>query len=417
MERAARAALIVGAAAAAVLLLFKGTLAEILSGAWFLKAGELEQYRQQYAQQATQVIAQLKQVRFTTFWNDAVTFALLLGCSAGVVWLFLKEKIRPGLALALIIGMTLIDLVIVDNRLIQPKPSAAVAQNFPQDETITFLQERVRESNEPFRIFPLGNLFDQKTYAYHGIQSIGGYNPAKLKIYQALLDSCLYRGPDPALPLNMNVVNMLNVRYLVVPGRLPEGLFPLAHAAAGGRTIVYENPGSLPRAFLVGKTIPAAADREVFNLLNSRSFDPRITAIVQGAAPGDIAPPDSTDGVRIAKYGAHHIALESRSHAPALLVLGEIYYPAGWTATVDGKETEIFRTNSVLRSVRVPAGVHSVEFTFDPPTYRAGLSITNAAWVIALSLVAAGLWMNPRVRGLIKKRTRRSNEEAVRHIT
>ena len=93
--------------------------------------------------------------------------------------------------------MTLVDLYIIDSKLIQPKPAAALTQSFPQDETITFLQEQGRGSEEPFRVFPLGNLFGEKTYAYHGIQSIGGYSPAKLKIYQALLDSCLYHGTRP----------------------------------------------------------------------------------------------------------------------------------------------------------------------------------------------------------------------------
>ncbi len=405
--RTARTVLIAAAALFAVLLLFKSTLAETLSGAWFVKAGELEQYRQQYGQQAGQAIAQLKQVRFTTFWSDALTFSLLLACSAGVILLYLKETIKPALALALLIGITVIDLYIIDSKLIQPKPAAALTQSFPQDETITFLQEQGRDSAEPFRVFPLGNLFGEKTYAYHGIQSIGGYSPAKLKIYQALLDSCLYHGTSPAVPLNMNVVDMLNVRYLVVPGRLPEGMFPIAHVNGAQRTVTYENPTALPRATLVGNAITANTDREVYNLLNSSTFNPRTTAIVQGAAPTDIVPPAPGDGVRVMKYGAHQIVLESRATSPALLVVSEIYYPAGWKATVDGAETEILRTNSVLRSVRVPAGTHTVEFTFAPPMYWAGLTITNVAWLAALILVLVGLWSMPQVRDWIARRFRR----------
>lgn len=410
--RAARIALIAGAAFAAVLLLFKTTMFETLSGAWYLKAGETEQYRQQYGQQVGQVIAQLKQIRFTTFWNDALTFALLLACSAGIVWSFLKESIRPALALALLIGITVIDLYIIDSKLVQPKPAAAIAQSFPLDETIAFLQEKSRESGEPFRVFPLGDLFGEKTYAYHGIQSIGGYSPAKLKIYQALLDSCLYQRPDPALPLNMNVVDMLNVRYLVVPGRLPEGMFPVAHMGESRRSITYENPTAMPRAALVGRVVTAATDREVFTMLNSNSFNPRTTAVVQGTAPVDIAPPAPGDAVRVVKYGAHRIVLESRTTAPALLVLSEIYYPAGWKATVDGAETEILRTNYVLRSVRVPAGTHTVEFSFTPPLYWAGLTITNVAWLAALALVLVGLWRIPAVREWTAGRFRRQAARA-----
>jgi hypothetical protein len=407
MLAAARVTLLAGAALAAVLLLLKPTLAEILSGTWFLKAGELEQYRQQYGQQAGQVVAQLKQLRFTTFWNDAVSFALLLACTAGIVWLYLKETIRPALALALLVGVTLVDLFLVDNRLIQPRPAAAITQSFPQDETITFLQDRGRGSEEPFRVFPLGALFGEKTYAYHGIQSIGGYSPAKLKIYQTLLDSCLYRGSNPAFPLNMNVVDMLNVRYLVVPGRLPEGMFPVAHMDGAQRSITYENPTAMPRAVLVGGAVAATTDRETYSILNSPSFNPRTTAVIQGTIPTDIAPPAPGDGVRVTKYGAHRIVLESRASAPALLVLSEIYYPAGWKAAIDGADTEILRTNSVLRSVRVPAGTHTIEFTFAPPLYWAGLTITNVAWLVALLCVISGLWRIPQVRDRLARRSQR----------
>jgi hypothetical protein len=175
----------------------------------------------------------------------------------------------------------------------------------------------------------------------------------------------------------------------------------------GQRSVTYENPAALPRATLVGHVITATSDREVFNLLNSSSFNPLTTAVVQGAAPTGIAPPGAGDGVRVTKYGAHQIVLESRASAPALLVLSEIYYPAGWKATVDGAEAEILRTNSVLRSIRVPAGTHTVEFTFAPPLYWAGLTITNVAWLAALVLVLVGFWRMPQVRDWIAQRLRR----------
>jgi uncharacterized membrane protein YfhO len=107
------------------------------------------------------------------------------------------------------------------------------------------------------------------------------------------------------------------------------------------------------------------------------------------------------------KYGAHQVVLESRATSPALLVVSEIYYPAGWKATVDGAETDILRTNSVLRSVRVPAGTHTVEFVFAPPMYWAGLTITNVAWLAALFLVLVGLWRVPQLRDWIAQRFRR----------
>jgi uncharacterized membrane protein YfhO len=91
-------------------------------------------------------------------------------------------------------------------------------------------------------------------------------------------------------------------------------------------------------------------------------------------------------------HQSRKITLSTTTTAPALLVLSEIYYPAGWTATVDGEETEILRTNYALRSVVVPAGKHEVVFAFDPPVVRAGWLLSHIAWGVAIAAVIVGLW-------------------------
>jgi len=279
-----------------------------------------------------------------------------------------------------------------------PHPfSQELAQAFRPDASITFLK------NQPglFRIFagidPRDPLYMDNSFAYHGLQSITGYSPAKLKIYQTMLDSCMYRGSDPAFPLNMNIVDMLNVEYLVVHGRLPEPQFQLVNVDQGQRILTYRNPGALPRAFYVRDVFTAAGDGDVFRMLNSREFSPARTAILYKELPGGIAPVDSMHAPRITSYKSREIRITTDVPAPALLVLSEVYYPAGWRAFVDGTETEIYRTDYILRSVLIPGGTHEVVFTFDPPLYRTGWVLSNAAWGLVVIFVAIGLW---RVQGL-----------------
>jgi hypothetical protein len=238
---------------------------------------------------------------------------------------------------------------------------------------------------------------------YHAISSIGGYSPAKLKIYQEMIDSSLYRWPDPELPINMNIVNMLGGKYLIANGRLPENRFRLVHVDREKSMLTYENPGFLPRAWFVETARVTTSKADLFGELNSMTFDPRRTALLEKAPPVTPARPDSTIST-ITGYSSGMIGIEAYNDVVALLVLAEPYYPAGWTATIDGSETEIFKTNFVLRSIVVPPGRHRIEFRFDPSSYNRGYALSHIGWGLTLVLIMIGLYQEPRVRALIGKK-------------
>lgn len=381
--------------------LVKSSIFQTLSGSMFVKEGEMEMIRQEYGNQTNQVMTQLKQARFDILWKDFVKFVLLAVASMGIVYFFVKKNLSPALLSGAVFVLLLIDLLIVVNKggYISPKPSSQLEAQFQPDATVTYLQKQPGL----FRVFPLGNLFTDNSYAYHGLQSIGGYSPAKLKIYQTLLDSCLYQSADPSFPINMNIVNMLNTEYLIAQGRLPEGKFTLMNVDEAKRFLVYRNNSVLLRAFFVSEAAVAANPTEVFARMNAPSFDASRTAVLE--KPPSVRPgkPDSST-VQITGYTSRHITASAYTTSAALLVLSEVYYPAGWKAFVDGQETEILKTNYILRSIVVPAGSHTIEFRFDPPLYRAGYLITNISWAIALCCVLIGLWRLPWVRAKVKSR-------------
>jgi uncharacterized membrane protein YfhO len=97
-------------------------------------------------------------------------------------------------------------------------------------------------------------------------------------------------------------------------------------------------------------------------------------------------------------YKSREIRLQAVTSSPALLVVSEVYYPAGWKAFVDGKETAIYRTNSILRSIVVPAGTHEIVFRFDPVMYEVGWDVTHAGWAVAAVCILIGLWRVPELR-------------------
>lgn len=68
-------------------------------------------------------------------------------------------------------------------------------------------------------------------------------------------------------------------------------------------------------------------------------------------------------------------------------IFSEIYYPHGWTATIDNQAVPIIRANYILRALEVPAGRHKIEFRFDPKS----LHITEAIAKTALALLLLGI--------------------------
>ena len=95
---------------------------------------------------------------------------------------------------------------------------------------------------------------------------------------------------------------------------------------------------------------------------------PSLTADARTAT----APTGQTSKAEIAAYSNNNVTVTVDAAQPGLLVLHDMYYP-GWVARVDGTPTPIVRANLLFRGVEVPAGHHTVEFSFQP------FSLTNLA--------------------------------------
>jgi uncharacterized membrane protein YfhO len=110
---------------------------------------------------------------------------------------------------------------------------------------------------------------------------------------------------------------------------------------------------------------------------------------------------DSTAIAGITEYSGRIIRIETnRSTGSGLLVLGELYYPKGWTATINGEPTEIFKTNFALRGIIVPEGTNTVELRFDPQSHTLGTTLAYAGH---------GIWLLFGVMAFVSMRKRRSD--------
>jgi uncharacterized membrane protein YfhO len=89
----------------------------------------------------------------------------------------------------------------------------------------------------------------------------------------------------------------------------------------------------------------------------------------------------ATGRARITDYERERVAVKTNSAQPALLVLTDSWFP-GWKAKVDGARAPVERVDYVIRGVKVPAGTHEVEFTYEPASWRAG-------WILSLLALLA----------------------------
>ena len=74
------------------------------------------------------------------------------------------------------------------------------------------------------------------------------------------------------------------------------------------------------------------------------------------------------------------------------VVFSEIYYPEGWSASVEsGEEVDLFRTDWVLRGAVLPAGEHDLVMRFAPEVYSVSENVSRASSLLLLILLAAAI--------------------------
>jgi hypothetical protein len=93
--------------------------------------------------------------------------------------------------------------------------------------------------------------------------------------------------------------------------------------------------------------------------------DPRRTVLLERPPPAAVASGSVAGTARIVRYGNTEVTVETDAASNALLVLNDVWHP-WWRAHIDGAPAEILKANVLFRAVEVPAGRHTVRFTFHP---------------------------------------------------
>lgn len=233
-----------------------------------------------------------------------------------------------------------------------------------------------------FRVYNLSPDHFQENITSYYYNSIGGYHPAKIGIYQDLIEQKLSRQQP-----NTYVLDMLNTKYFI-------------QKDGNGLTQRYEkNPGAFGNCWFVKDIQYVNGPAAEMNALGN--YNPKDTAVVQdGFKPSIPFSPvyDSSATISLVKNDNDVVTYTSNAATTQFAVFSEIYYKSGWRAYIDGKESPIVKVNYVLRGLAVPAGKHDIKFEFKPHGYYQGKSITSIFSIILLVILVAGIFMEWRNR-------------------
>ncbi|MCT8340398.1 YfhO family protein [Flavobacteriaceae bacterium TK19130] len=328
-----------------------------------------------------QVMDALREDRASLMTSDALRSLLLVLGGFVTLWLASRQKLKTTPAIGVLTVLLLIDLVGVDRRYVNNDDFVAkrvMEQPFQENAADDQILQENPEGH--YRVYDAaGGGFNSGRASYFH-KSVGGYHAAKPGRMKDLNDFYISQG-------NIGILNMLNVRYIIVPSE-------------NGRPFAQRNPYANGNAWFVENVkLVDSANEE---LLQLDSLNTKTTAVIHSEFK-DILPTqnvdrDSTATIELVNYAPDHLVYESSSTSPQLAVFSEVYYPHGWKVLIDGTPAEYYRANYALRAMTVPAGNHKIEFKFKPQVISTGGSISLISSILFGLLVIGGIWVGYRNR-------------------
>ncbi len=217
-----------------------------------------------------------------------------------------------------------------------------------------------------YRVFNIaGNPFQENVTA-NAHNSIGGYHAVKLRRYQDMIEQHLSK-------MNMQAINMLNTKFVITQNGLQV------------------NPGAMGAAWFVDSVL--WVDNANDEILALNDIDVTHTAVIRDKDKElvtDISGNVGDGSIELTSYSPDKLQYKTSSTANRLAVFSEVYFP-DWRVFIDGKESNLFAANYILRGMIVPAGEHTIEFVFHPDYYYSWNRFAQIAFYILIIVLIGAI--------------------------
>lgn len=314
--------------------------------------------------------------------------------------------------------------------------SFTTPRQFNNQFTARQVDKLILEDKSPsYRVVDLSADIFNDSFNPYWHKCVGGYSPAKLQRYQDLIDrhivkelqsvSLSTRGAKTLEEFqgglrNIPVLSALNTKYFILGAEMPpvENLEAFGPAWFVDSFVPAETPDEeialidsvdLRRTAVIGADFAAAsagfAKTAAANAIGSsvkESAEEPVEGFAENFIEGSAELPAdglATDFIRMTSYAPNELHYHYSASAARTAIFSEIYYPDGWTATVDGAPLDLFRADWIFRAANLPAGEHDIVMRFEPKAYSIGAKASRASSLtlfILLALSLAGLIFSRR---------------------
>ncbi|MGL5981509.1 MAG: YfhO family protein [Phocaeicola sp.] len=335
------------------------------------------------AEHVAPILANLQEMRMSLFTADAWRSFFIILVGAILLYTYSQKKIKSSLLVGALLLLCLVDMWDINKRYLNDEqfvPKIEQVNTFKQTETDKAI---LADKTLNYRVLNLASSTFNENNTSYWHKSIGGYHAAKLRRYQEMIEEHISpemkelskavreTGGDMSRvdPTLFPVLNMLNTRYFI---------FPLQ----GGATTPIQNPYALGNAWFVDEVRYVNNANEEIEALHT--INPYEVAVVDKQFEQVIAQPtalDSTASVKLLAYQPNQLTYLSEGKEAGTILFSEVYYP-GWRAYIDEVEVPVGRANYILRAINVPAGKHTITFTFHPESLQRTELVATAALVL-----------------------------------
>lgn len=315
------------------------------------------------------VVKYFKMDRMAAFRGDSFRSFFLITLVLAAIIAYLNQKVvKTSNSILLIIGLLgLIDLWGIGRRYLDQDDwvsERVYNENFAPRKVDLEIKKLEPKGRGYYRVHDLSiNTFNSASTSYHH-NTVGGYSATKMQRIEDIIDRYIQKG-------NMNVLNMLNTKYIITS----EGQLQVNERALGNAWFVSD----LKKVNSSDEEIQSIEQLDLSKnaVVLEKEFNDALNQVKVG---------DGIGNIELTEYAPGYLKYNSRSASDQVAVFSEIWYPEFWDVTIDGKPTDMFRVNYILRAVGVPQGNHEIVFSFRPQPKLGWLSLISSV-LLALALI------------------------------